>query len=153
ELVQHVLDLRPHGRGPVNAREKGTPVGDAYRESEAGLEGLHDQLAVVPSLDSPVVPRGKLEIQHADPSSNTSHDSTAGATPTSTGVKLGRLVRLVLARALEGPQSLFTGLSCLALPFHRRLLVVLAPLHLLIEAILEICFLSCFRAASIWLSI
>src|SRR6516162_2322881 len=62
---------------------------------------------------------------------------TADATPTSTGVKPGNLVRLGLARALEGPQSLLTGLSCLALPLHRRLLVVLAPLHLLIEAILE----------------
>src|SRR5262249_41615446 len=91
ELVEHTLDLRPHRRGPADAREEGPPVGDAYRESEAGLEGLHDQLAVVPSLDNPIVPRGKLEIQHAGPSSNTSHDSTAGATPTSTGVKLGRL--------------------------------------------------------------
>jgi hypothetical protein len=63
ELVQHVLDLRPHGRGPVDTREEGTPVGDAYRESEGGLEGLYDQLAVVHSLDNPVVPPGELEIQ------------------------------------------------------------------------------------------
>jgi hypothetical protein len=33
----------------------------------ANPEGLHDQLAVVLFLDSPVVPRGKPKIQQADP--------------------------------------------------------------------------------------
>jgi len=48
-----------------------------------------------------------------------------------------RLVRLVLEDALEGPPCLLASLRCLALSLHRRLLVVLAPLHLLKEAVLE----------------
>src|SRR5262249_30304292 len=46
-------------------------------------------------------------------------------------------VRLVLAHALEGPPCLLANPRCLALSLHRRLLVVLAPLHLLKEAVLE----------------
>src|SRR5262249_17763904 len=65
--------------------------------------------------------------------------------PRANGVKPGSLVRLVLARALEGLQSLLTGLSCLALPLHRRLLVVLALLHLLVEAVLEHLLLQLLR--------
>ena len=57
----------PHRRGSVDVREEGAPVGDADREGEAGLEGLHDELAVVPFLDNPVVPRRKLEIQQCRP--------------------------------------------------------------------------------------
>lgn len=47
------------------------------------------------------------------------------------------LVGLVLERALEGLPSLLASLSCLALSLHRRLLIVLAPLHFLKEAFLE----------------
>src|SRR5438128_6182017 len=62
-----MLDLHPRRRGPVDGRQEGPAVGDADREGEPRLEGLHDQLAVVLFLDSPIVPRGKLEIQQADP--------------------------------------------------------------------------------------
>src|SRR4030095_16642758 len=46
-------------------------------------------------------------------------------------------VGLVLLHPLEGLAALLPGLGRLALPFHRRLLVVRAPLHLLKEAFLE----------------
>ena len=49
----------------------------------------------------------------------------------------GDLVRLVLEQAFESLPPLLAGLSCLALPLDRRLLVVRAPLHLLKEAVLE----------------
>ena len=58
ELVEHMLDLHPRRRGPVDGRQEDPTVGDAHREGEPRLEGLHDQLAVVLFLDSPVVPRG-----------------------------------------------------------------------------------------------
>ena len=48
-----------------------------------------------------------------------------------------RLVRLVLEHALERSPPLFASLRSLALSLDRRLLVVLAPLHLLKEAVLE----------------
>src|SRR5262249_46433715 len=47
------------------------------------------------------------------------------------------LGRLVLERALESLSPLLASLSCLTLPLHRRLLIVLAPLHLLKEAVLQ----------------
>jgi len=47
------------------------------------------------------------------------------------------LIRLVLEHTLEGSPPLFASLRCLALSLDRRLLVVLAPLHLLKEAVLE----------------
>ena len=59
EPVEHMLDLHPRRRSPVDGRQKGASVGDAHREGEPGLEELHDQFAVVPFLDSPV--------EHADP--------------------------------------------------------------------------------------
>jgi hypothetical protein len=65
--VENMLDLRPRRRGPVDGRQEDPAVGDAHREGEPRLEGLHDQLAVVLFLDSPVVPSGKPEIQQADP--------------------------------------------------------------------------------------
>jgi hypothetical protein len=67
ELVEHMLDLHPRRRGPGDGRQEDPAVGDAHREGEPRLEGLHDQLAVVLFLDSPVVPRGKLKIQQTDP--------------------------------------------------------------------------------------
>src|SRR5213594_1955908 len=41
-------------------------VGDAHGQGQPGLEGLDDQLAVVLFLDSPVVTRGKLKLQHGN---------------------------------------------------------------------------------------
>src|SRR5213594_1111486 len=67
ELVEHVLDLHPRRRGPGDGRQKGATVGDAHGQGQPGLEGLHDQLAVVLFLDSPVVTRGKLKLQHGNP--------------------------------------------------------------------------------------
>src|SRR5262249_3581524 len=49
----------------------------------------------------------------------------------------GHLVRLVLEQAFESLPPLLAGLSRLALPLDRRLLVVRAPLHLLKETVLE----------------
>src|SRR5262245_15596782 len=48
-----------------------------------------------------------------------------------------RLVRLVIEHALDGPPSRLAILRCLALSRHRRLLIVLALLHLMKEAVLE----------------
>ena len=48
----------------------------------------------------------------------------------------------MLARPLEGFQSLLARLSRFTLPLHRRLLVVLAPLHFLVEAVLQHLFLE-----------
>src|SRR3989441_9242725 len=80
--MEHMLDLHPRRRGPVDGRQEDPAVGDAHREGEPGLEGLHDQLAVVLFLDSPVVPRGKLKIQQADP---LHHVRGLNATVTRTG--------------------------------------------------------------------
>ena|SRR5262252_1279679 len=55
---------------------------------------------------------------------------------------LSDLIRLVLETALERLASLLTSLRRFALPLHRWLLVVLAPLHLLIEAVLQHLFLE-----------
>src|SRR6266436_691946 len=82
KLVEDMLDLAPRRRGPVDGRQEGPAVGDADREGEPGLEGLHDQLAVALFVDGPVVPRGKLEIQHADP---LQHVRRVNATVTRTG--------------------------------------------------------------------
>jgi hypothetical protein len=82
ELVEHMLDLHPRRRGPVDGRQEDPAVGDAHREGEPRLEGLHDQLTVVLFLDSPVVPRRKLEIQHAD---SLQHVRGLNATVTGTG--------------------------------------------------------------------
>src|SRR5262249_55639555 len=68
--------------------------------------------------------------------SETSMRPALAWSPVQTTVRT-RLVRLVLEHALEGPPCLLASLRCLALSLHRRLLVVLAPLHLLKEAVLE----------------
>src|SRR5712692_3390332 len=77
-----MLDLRPRRRAPVDGRQEGPALGYAHCEGEPGLEGLHDQLAVALFVDGPVVPRGKLEIQHADP---LQHVRRVNATITRTG--------------------------------------------------------------------
>src|SRR5215470_18432889 len=57
----------------------------------------------------------------------------------------GDLVRLVLEQAFESLPPLLAGLSRLALPLDRRLLVVRAPLHLLKETVLEHLLLQLFQ--------
>src|SRR5262249_32976190 len=108
ELVKHVLDLRPHRRGSVDARQERTPVGDADREGEAGLEWLYDQLAVVPFLDSPVVQCGKLEIQHAGPLLRHVRSLTAAAKGNG-----HRNVKLTLDYSRPRP-SMLSSMSCVA---------------------------------------
>jgi hypothetical protein len=63
----------PVARQPISARLRspGSVEGSrAYLSASDEVlakDRLHDQLPVVLFLDDPVVPRGKLEIQQADP--------------------------------------------------------------------------------------
>src|SRR5688500_17110809 len=66
ELVEDVLDLHPRGGGAMDRRQQDTAVGDTYRERDAGLERLDDDLAVDRLGGVPVVTSGELQLLHAD---------------------------------------------------------------------------------------
>ena len=66
--MEHVLDLDPGRRGPVDGREQDAAIRDADGQGEPGLELLDGELAVGSIRRGPVVARRELKLEHETPS-------------------------------------------------------------------------------------
>src|SRR5215471_5861166 len=74
--MEHALDLGPGGGRPRDRGEEDPAIGVAHREREAGLEGLHGDLAMRAVADEPLVAGGKHKLRHQTPPGELAGDST-----------------------------------------------------------------------------